>query len=43
MTLTAPFTPADPAFVADPYPAYAALRAAAALERAVGKLEDSGT
>jgi cytochrome P450 len=26
MTATAAFTPADPAFVADPYPAYAALR-----------------
>ena len=28
MTVTAPFTPADPAFIADPYPAYARLRAA---------------
>jgi cytochrome P450 len=28
VTLTSPFTPADPAFVADPYPAYARLRAA---------------
>ncbi len=28
MTVTAPFTPSDPAFVADPYPAYERLRAA---------------
>ena len=28
MTATAAFTPADPGFVADPYPAYAALREA---------------
>ena len=28
MTVTAAFTPSDPAFVADPYPAYERLRAA---------------